>query len=136
MSYLAAQCRRVATSANYTFRPTPPFGENSDAQGLGHIACRALLSRATTCRAHIPDRSAHLANEAEGESDIYLCEICAAILTSCVTSDLGHNSSRPCVIFIDNQVAMDAIVEGSTSSELCAVLVGVFWGFAARCPIH
>ena len=96
----------------------PPFGAHSDAQGLGHVACRVHLGSTSTCHTHLPPWFAKLAKEAEGESSIYLFEICAAILTVAVVSTSHSGSSRSCVLCIDNKAALAAPVKGSTSSEL------------------
>ena len=50
----------------------PPFGAHSDAQFLGHIACRVLPDHVVTRHSHQPGRLVRLANAAEGGSIIYL----------------------------------------------------------------
>ena len=87
------------------FRLPPPFGAHSDAQGLGHIACRILLGSVSSYRVHLPPWFAHLETNAEGESAIYLFEICDAILTVAVISTANTQPSRTCVLRIDNQAA-------------------------------
>ena len=75
-----------------------------------------------------------LAMTAGGEAPIYLFEICAAILTACVAVESSLETTRPCVLCIDNQAALAALIKGSASLELVTVLVGVFWAIAARSP--
>ena len=114
----------------------PPFGAHSDAQGLGRVACRVHLGITSTCHTRLPPWFVKLATEADGESSIYLFEICAAILTVAVVSASHSGSSRSCVLCIDNKAALAALAKGPTPSELGAVLVGVFWALAARSSAH
>ena len=109
----------------------PPIGARSGAQALGHIARRAL-HRIATCHFHLPERLARLDNA--GGSDIYFFEIFAAILTACVVSEQNAASSRSRVICIDNHAALDALVKGTSPSELGTVLFGAFWRLSARFP--
>ena len=118
------------------FRLAPAFGVHPDAQGFGHVACLALLNSVCTHHLHLPKWFAGLATNTEGESAIYLFEICAAILAVTVVSQINTEPSRTCVICIDNRAALDALVKGSTSSELGANLVGVFWAIAARSSVY
>ena len=118
------------------FRLAPAFGVHSDAQGLGHIACRALLKSVSTHHLRLPKWFAGPATNTEGESAIYLFEICAAILAVTVVSQFDTEPSRTCVLRIDNQAALAALVKGSTSSELGTILVGIFLAFAARSSVY
>ena len=118
------------------FRLAPAFGVHSDAQGFGHIACRTLLNSVATHHLHLPKWFVDLATNTEGGSAIYLFEICAAILAITVVSQFNTEPSRTCVLCIDNQAALAALVKGSTSSELGTILVGVFWAFAARSSVY
>ena len=45
---------------------------------------------------------------------------------------MGGGWARSCVLCIDNQAALAALVKGRTASEMGEVLVGVFWAFAAH----
>ena len=118
------------------FELRPPFGAHSDAQGAGHIGCRVILDRVDTRHCHLPEWFVSLAMTSDGESPIYLFEICAAILTACVVVESSLETTRSCVLCIDNQAALAALVKGSASSELGTVLVGVFWAIAARSPVQ
>ena len=118
------------------FRLASPFGAHSDAQGLWHIACRILLGSVSSYHVHLPPWFAHLATNTEGGSAIYLFGICASIFSVAVASEANTQPSRTCVLRIDNQAALAALVKGSTSSELGTVLVGVFWAFAARSSVY
>ena len=106
------------------FRLQPPFGDQSDAQCLGHIGCRVAFHGVSTSHAHLPEWFAQSALSAEGESTIYLFEHCAAILAACVVNELTLTNARSCVLRIDNQEALAALIKGSTSSELGTALVG------------
>ena len=118
------------------FSLQPPFGAHSDAQGQGHVGCRVLLNEVSTTHTHLPEWFVQLALTAEGESAIYLFELCAAILTACAVIELSLESTRSCVLCIDNQAALAALIKGSASSELGTILVGVFWAVAARSPVQ
>ena len=112
----------------------PPFGAHSDAQGVGHIGCRVILDRVASPHTHLPVWCARMAQGAEGESSIYLFGICAAILTACVVSEASLNTTRPCVLCIDNQAALAALVQGSAASDLGTVLVGGLLGCGGEYP--
>ena len=118
------------------FEVNPPFGARSDAHGGGHVGRRVILDKVVTLHSHLPEWFVTMAVTAEGESAIYLFEICTAILTVCVVISLSLETTRSCVLFIDNQAALAALAKGSASSELGAVLVGAFWAVAARSPVQ
>ena len=116
------------------FALLPPVGSHSDAQGLCRKACRVLFDSVSTCHLHMPGRFVRMAEQADGESSIYLFEICAAILTVCAVDERSLGGSQSRVLCIDNQAALAALVKGPTSAELGTVAVGVFWNFASRPP--
>ena len=116
------------------FSLLPPVGAHSDAQGLGQISCRVLIDSVSTCHPHLHEWFVRMAEKAEGESSIYLFEICAAILTVFVVNERSLGGTHSCVLFIDSQAALAALVKGPTSSELGTAPVGFFWNFDARSP--
>lgn len=77
-----------------------------------------------------------MAHEADGDSAIYLFEICDAILTACAVRDPNTTVSRSCGLCIENQAALAALVKGANSSEFGAVLVGVSWGLDSLFPFQ
>ena len=62
------------------FDQLKPIGARKDAQGYGHIAAVYFGRSRVTSRLHLPQWLCELALEAEGESPIFIYEICAAIL--------------------------------------------------------
>ena len=73
-----------------------------------------------------------MAELAEGESPIFLYELCAAILMVYVANEWNDATPRTCVLCVDNQAAVAALIKGSSSSDLAGVLVNLFWNVAAR----
>ena len=59
-----------------------------------------------------------MAVSAEGESPIFLYEICAAILMVYTANEWCDSTTRTCVLCVDNQAAVAALVKGSSSSDL------------------
>ena len=118
------------------FTLQPPFGAHSDAQGFGHTGCRVILDRVFATHARLHAWFPRMAQESEGESDIYLCEIRAAILTASVVSEASLNTTRSCVLCIDNRAALASPVKGSAASDLGTALVGARWALAARSPVQ
>ena len=114
----------------------PPFGAHSDAQGLCHIGCRVAFRGVSTSRSHLPEWFAQLALSVEGESAIYLFELCDSILAAFAANALTLTDTRSCVFCIDNQAALAALINGPTSSEPGTALVGPFWALAARSPVQ
>ena len=83
------------------------------------------IDRVSAAHLHLPGWFVKLANEADGELSIYIFEICASTLPGCVAHEPHDGAPRSCVLCIDNQAALDAIVKGSSTSELGTILVGV-----------
>ena len=92
---MAVQCCWVVTPRATPFVLQQPFGAHSDAKGLGQIGRRVILGRVITAHTHLPARFVCMAQEAEGESAIYLFGICAAILTARVASAIPLAVTRP-----------------------------------------
>ena len=111
-----------------------PCGAHSDARGIGHIGFRVISDRVPTFHTRLPSCFVCMAQEADGVSSIYLSEICAAMLTSAIVSEITLTITRPCVICIDNQESMASLAKDATSSDLGTCLVGVFWAVAAIGP--
>ena len=112
-----------------------PMGAHSDAQGFGHVASRALLPDDLTVSTHLPQWFIDMALAAEGESPIYLFELAAAILAACLVILHNDGNTRACVLCVDNKAALSALIKGSSSSLLGAILVNVFRSMPARFPI-
>ena len=112
----------------------PLMGAHSDAHGRGHIATRALLPLDVSISTHLPKWFTEMAFAADAESPIYLFEHAATVLTACLAAYRSEGNRRTCVLRIDNKAALDALIKGSSSSALGAVLVYLFWSVAARCP--
>ena len=121
MSLLAVQRAGFVTPSIHSIHPVSPgrckFGPSWDGSHcLQNFARKGVRPR-------LPERFVKLAND-EGESGIYLFEICAAIITVCVAKDHHDGAPRSRVLFIDNQSALDSLVRGSSTSELGTILVG------------
>ena len=112
-----------------------PMGAHSDAQGHGHVATRALFPFDVSISTHLPKWFLEMAFASEAESPIYLFELAATILTACEVANRSDGYHRTCVLCIDNKAALAALIKGSSSSALGAVLVNLFWSVAARCPV-
>ena len=80
----------------------------------------------------LPEWFCQLANAAEGESPIFLYELCAAILMVYIANEMEDGTPRTCVLRVDNMAAGGALVKGSSSSKLGTVLANLFWNVAAR----
>ena len=76
-----------------------------------------------------------MTNELEGESPIFIFELAAAVLAACLVITQNDGVARTCVLCVDNKAALAALIKGSSSSELGAILVNVFWSVASRCPV-
>lgn len=72
------------------------------------------------------------ANEIPDESPIFISELCAAILMICLAIDWPREMLRTCVLFGDTQDSVAALVKGSSSSPLGAMLVCLFRNCVAR----
>ena len=71
---------------------------------------------------------------ADGESHIYLFELAATVLTACLMAYRYDGNHRTCVLRID-KTALAALIKGSASSSLWAVLVNLFRSVPARRPV-
>ena len=56
--------------------------------------------------------------DAEGESPIFLYELCAAILMVFIANQWMGDTPRTCVLCVDNKAAAAALIKGSSSSDL------------------
>ena len=68
----------------------------------------------------------------EGESLIYLFEICESALMVSLANTRTGGANRTCVLRVDNQTAVAALVNGGSTSEIGAVLANMLWNVAAR----
>ena len=85
---------------------------------MGRISCKVLQRRVATCHSRFPHGLCAWRRKPMRESTIYIFEICDAILTVFVVSDLATTVSLSCVLCIGNQAALAALFKGATSSEL------------------
>ena len=113
----------------------PPMGADSDAQGHGHVATRALLPAGETVPTRLPQWFIEMASAAEAGPPIYLFEQAETVLTACLAAYRSDGNPRTCVLRIDNKAALDALVKGSSFSALGTVLANLFRSGASRCPI-
>lgn len=58
--------------------------------------------------------------------------LCAAILMVYAANERPGAGARKCVLRVENQSAVAAIVKGSPPSGIAGVLANVFWNVAAR----
>ena len=61
-----------------------------------------------------------------------LYELCDAILMVFIANEWEDRTPRTCVLCVDNQAAIYAIVKGSTSPNLRTSRVNLFWDVAAQ----
>ena len=114
------------------FEQQGPMGAHTDAQGRGHIAAVYLAEQRVSANAHLPEWLCLMAEAAEGESPIFLYELCAAILMVYIANHRWGDTPRTCVLRVDNKAAAASLVKGSSSPNLAGVLVSLFWNVAAR----
>ena len=112
-----------------------PMGAHSGAQGHGHIAMRAQFPLDVSISTHLPSWFVEMTVAADAESPIYIYELAATVLTACEAAYRSDGKPRTCVLCIDNQAALAALIKGSSSSTLGTILVNLFWSVAARCPV-
>ena len=129
--------RRYSAVGNIPHRLTPYFavqsiGAHTDEQGYGHIAAVRTLFGTEKVSLHLPTWFAHLTGESPSESPIFPNERCAAVLMARVALSWPRDQSRSCVLCVDSQAAVAALVKGDSSSPLGTVLVCLFWSIAAR----
>ena len=73
-----------------------------------------------------------MAEASEGESPIFLYELCAAVLMVYIENGWGNTKPRTCVLCVDNQADVAALVKGRSTSDLAGVLANLFWDAASR----
>ena len=81
---------------------------------------------------HLPKWFCDLAFKSEGESAIYLFELAAAVFMAFIALVWGNAMHQTCVLCIDNQATVAALVKGRSPSPLGIMLVILFWTTAAR----
>ena len=128
---------RYIALGNLPPRVTPfvsqsPVGAHTDAQGHGHIAAVYKNRHTNTASLHLPPWFTDLVSTTPGESPIFTYELCAAILMVCISLDWPTNSHRTCVLCVDNQAAVAALVKGSSTSPIGTMLATLCWTLAAR----
>ena len=111
-----------------------PTGAHLDAHGHGHIATRALLPGDVSISTHLPKWFLEVAFAADSEFPIYLFELAATVLTARLVAYRSDGNHRTCVLRIDNKTAIGALIKGSSSSSIGAVLANLFWSVAAQFP--
>ena len=110
----------------------PPVGAHAVAQGFGHVAAVYTGDQRTVVSTHLPSWFSDMVDKIPGESPIFIYERCDAILTACLVLAWSRGKQRTCVLRVDNQVAVAALVKGSPSSTLGTLLASLFWNIAAR----
>ena len=120
-------------TAVYSLPPrTTPFLLRPPLGAPGHIAAKFGLPDTKTITHHLPECVRTTATKAEGESPVYLYELCAAILLARIALSWGDASNRAVVLCVDNQAAVAALTMGSSAAEFDSVLVNAFWISGAR----
>ena len=71
----------------------------------------------------------------DGESPIYLSELAATVLATRLASYRSDGNPRTCVLCIDDKAAIDALIEGSASSELWGISANLFWIVVPSFPV-
>ena len=114
------------------FRQLTPAGAHTDAQGYGHIAAVFHEGERFVTHCHLPQWLCEMANSTVGESPIFIFELCAAVLMVFLANEWGDTIPRTCVLCVDNQAAVNAMIKGITTSDLAGVLINLFWNVASR----
>ena len=128
---------RYSAPGNLPPRVTPfvlrqPIGAHTDAQGHGHIAAVYTGHTHTTVSLRIPDWLIELVRDAPVESPIFIYELCAAILMVCIAREWPRQTHQTYVLCVDNVAAVDALVNGSSTSPIGTLLTTLFRNLAAR----
>ena len=126
---LHARCANKHT--NLPPRVTPflfdgPVGAHTDAQGRGHIAAVYTGETKTVVSLHPPSWFVDMVKNIPGESPIFIFELCDAILLERLSLKWPRSKKRTCVLCVDNQAAVAALVKGSSSSALGTLLSSLF----------
>ena len=114
------------------FEQLRPVGAHTDAQGYGLVAAVSYGGSRNLTHFHLPEWFCAMAEPAEGESPIFLYELCAAILMVYIANEWADTTPRTCVLRVDNQAAATALIKGSSPSSIAGALVSLFWNVAAR----
>ena len=107
------------------FKQLKPVGAHTDTQGRGHVAAVYYGVSRCSLRVHLPQWFCAMDESTEGESPISLCELGASILMVYTANDWNDTTPRTCVLCVDNQAAVAALIKGSSSSDLARVLVNL-----------
>ena len=94
---------RYSAIGNIEPRTSPPkrlkpVGSHTDAHGHGHIAAVHYMSPRESIHFHLPQWLRMMEEEAEGESPIFLYELCASILMGYVANERKDTTPRTCVL--------------------------------------
>ena len=114
------------------FEQLSPVGAHTDAHGSGHVAAVYYANRYLSAHIHLLEWLCAMAVSAEGGSPIFLYEICDAVLMVYIANERTDSTPRTCVLCVDNKAAVDALVKGSSSSDLVGALVRLFRNVASR----
>ena len=114
------------------FEQLRPVGAHTDAQGRGRVSAVYYGNRRAAAHAHLLERLSAMAVDAEGESPIFLYELCAAILLVYIANGWMGATPRTRVLCVDNQAAVAARIKGISPPDLAGSLVNLFWNVAAR----
>ena len=129
---------RYAAPGNLPPHVTPfhfdsSVGARTDAQGLGRVAAVFTGEAKTAVSTHLPLWSTSMVTALPDESPIFIHELCVSILTARLALNWSRDKQRTCLLRVDNQAAVAALVKGSPSSPVGALLASLFWNVAARC---
>ena len=128
---------RYGDLCNLPPRVTPyhfgsPVGAHTGAQGLGHIAAVFTGENKTVAPTHLPVWFTTMAAALPVESPVFIYGRCATILMARLVLNWSRDEQRTCVLRVENQAAVAALSNGSSSSPVGALLASIFWNIAAR----
>ena len=86
----------------------------------------------TVVAAHLPSWFTTMVNKIPDESPIFIFELCDAMLMAFIALTWPKGKHRTCVLCVDNQAAVAALVRGSPCSTLGTLSATLFWNIAAR----
>ena len=80
----------------------------------------------TAVSLRLPDGLLELVRVSPGESPIFIYELRASILMVCIALEWPRKTHQTCVLYGDNMAAAAALVKGSPTSPIGAVLTTLF----------
>ena len=97
----------------------------------GHIAVVHTGETKTAASTRLPSWFIVMVNNIPGDSPIFIFELRAAILMACIVLQWPNDKQRTCVLCVDKQAAVAALVKGSSSSTLGTPMAPLCWNIAA-----